>query len=183
MWGISFYSEIGFNISVNENTTSIFTIIERIRPEYVEYGSNEMFIVNPIIGLGRLIEVVFGLVTGSVLWILLVPGYYFFTFSYLHEIAMKSRKILSSILFTLWAILPLLVLNALYNIFFYYHGIEWILIRLPYYLASFVTILKISEYIRGEIRLYSPALWIVMSIVIVVPGALLLQWITALEMA
>jgi hypothetical protein len=149
------------------------------------YTFDNLYVSNLTDGVAKIFDAQFGLSAGMI-WIFITICYYLFSLFFPLDLKMKSRPGLSFIFFFLWASLPIFVLAALNTIHFYYYyifGIEWTVICLPYCLLSLITIQKIGDYIRGRIKHYSMMMWIIIPAIAIIPGGLLLYWITALKIA
>lgn len=160
--------------------TSICSVLNRPGSEYVV---NHVFTVNPIISITKFIEAAIGIYGGLTLGILSIPCYYYFTFAYYLEFSTRKRIVLSIALFILWISFPFLVIVTLFTGVFSYVGVEWIAITLPYFLISFIATDKMGKYIQGDIRLSILAIWIVLSLLVVLPGTLVLQMIADIQVS
>jgi len=73
---------------------------------------------------------------------------------------------------------------TLYGVVYsYYQQYDWVVVSLPYYLLTIITILKIREYLRDEIKLKTMVAWIVIPLAAIIPSVLLLNWISSIQIA
>ncbi|MHA1862753.1 MAG: hypothetical protein ACTSWA_03210 [Candidatus Thorarchaeota archaeon] len=154
-----------------------------LRRSMSEYVLDQIYFANPIYGFGSLFDALFGSPGLVIYWIIGVPLCFFYTAGYLSTLDMKSRRGLGWLFLVLWISLPLLIHNTVFTFtpYFYYRSVEWILVTIPYYFLSLISVLKISEYVREEIDFRSLLVWVLLPIVPIIPGGLLLNWISALE--
>jgi len=162
--------------------TSVGFYMERIWPTD-EYAIYRIYIGNPINSVGVFLESAIGNPGASAFWMLIIPSYYLFTFGFLGEFSMKSRKVLSFIFFVLWVSVPLLVFTTFSVIHYYYVGVEWILVSLPYYLLTCVTVMKLGMFVKGEIRFSSLFVWILIPVIFIIPGGLILNLLANMQRA
>ncbi|TFH07192.1 MAG: hypothetical protein E4H14_09045 [Candidatus Thorarchaeota archaeon] len=156
--------------------TSLTTIFELTGTAYV---LDSQYYVSPINAIEKVCVLIFNLEGVSALWILGIPLYYFFIIGLLSSIGMRTRPVLSAILATIWVCLPFIFLQTLYGIVYHYYlQIDWVVISFPYYLLSIVTILKILEYIRNEIKLKTVVAWILIPVIAIIPGTLIMNWVS-----
>ena len=147
------------------------------------YTFDNVIFDTPVFSFGQFLEAVFGYPQSSIYWILLFPLYYILTFGVFGHYGLSSRKILTLTLFILWASVPILFLSSFVSTLYYNFGIEWCLISLPYYLMTSITIVIIGQFVRDEIRLRMLLGWIILSLVTLVPGGLILNWISVVGFA
>jgi len=161
--------------------TSVFHLSEAGFGIYDVYSQ---YYVSPINALEKLGVIVFGVQTFSGLWILGLPIFYFIIVAFVANFGMKSRPVLSGLLFVICACLPFIFLNTLYEVVYnYYLQVDWVVVSLPYYILSTITILKIREYIRDEIKLATMIAWILIPLAAIIPGVLLLNWVSSIQIA
>jgi len=158
--------------------TSVFRLSE------AGYGVYSQYYVSPINAFEKLGVFVFGVEAVSGLWITGLPLIYFIIFAFVVNFGMKSRPVLSGLLFVIWACLPFIFLFTLSGVVYnYYLQVDWVVVSLPYYLVSIITILKIREYLRDEIKFKTLVAWIVIPLAAIIPGVLLLNWLSAIQIA
>ncbi|MHA2027410.1 MAG: hypothetical protein ACW98U_16035 [Candidatus Thorarchaeota archaeon] len=155
-------------------------VLERTYPTN-EYVLEYVYLGTPINSIGVLFESMFDYRVFFGFLMFLIPVYYIFTFGIVGEFVMNSRKLLSFTLFVFWAVTPVILFISASSIHFYYSGVEWILISLPYYLLTFVSVMKIGSYIKEEINLRSLLVWIIIPLLLLIPSGLILSWIGIIQ--
>lgn len=179
------YSDEGLEVNpqkiINLVTVTLLSILLLLPTTYdfvIRNGGNYAnYYVSPINALQKLLIVIFGVGITSALWILTVPLFILFAVGLWYNLAMKSRPILSVILLIIWMCIPFIFLFTLSGVTYYYYlQIDWVLISLPYFLLSIITIQKLEEYIQNKLTFKMLLVWIIIPILAIVPGALVLIW-------
>lgn len=162
--------------------SSIGFLYERTFPTNA-YVSKNMYYANPMNSIGVLLQSIIGNPRYVLILVVVVPLYYFFTFDTLVNLRMKSNKMLTTIFFILWVSMPFFLFVTFSIIYYNYFGVEWIVLSLPYYLLTCVTIRKIGRFIKEEISTLSLIAWILIPVIFLVPSSLLLNWIATMQFA
>ncbi|TFG31287.1 hypothetical protein EU528_06560 [Candidatus Thorarchaeota archaeon] len=161
--------------------TTIGYHLERIIS--TQYSLTEIWYGNPINSVAVFLGLLMDSPGALVFWILCIPAYFIFTFGIIGEFGMESRRGLTIILIMLWGIVPFILLPSISMTHYYYIGVEWILVSLPYFLLNCIAVMKIGAYIKDETNLQTALIWILLPAVFMIPGGLILNLISTLQMA
>ena len=114
--------------------------------------------------------------------IIFVAFYYLLSLGLLDRFLSESRVVLSAIFLGLWVFTPLLTFPSVYYSITY-RAVEYATVSLPYCTLNVLTILKLNDYVKGEISPSRFLLWLVIPIVAIIPGSILLNLFSSIDLA
>jgi len=147
------------------------------------YRLEGIFFDNPLAGFVNTFAASFNPAGAGLTLLLFVVSYYWFTAAIVHEIRVKSRNLLNFILVIVWAIIPFVAFGGLALVSSTYRVTAWLCVSFPSMLLSLFAIWKAYQYVISEIRISTSLLWIVLSIVGILPGWLILSTLAELQFA